>query len=54
MPVTPPEPLIVATDVLSLAHDIPPVVASDRKVTLPTHALVVPAIGNGAVLTVML
>ena len=46
-PVTDPEGLIVATDVVLLAHDVPPAVASERKVVPPVHTDMFPNIGPG-------
>ena len=54
MPVTPPPPLTVATDVLLLVQEIPPVVASVKNDTALTQTSVLPLIGRGAEFTVIL
>lgn len=53
-PVTPPEPLMVATVVLLLAHETPPEVASDTVTTLPMATVVAPSIADGEELIVIL
>ena len=50
----PPEPEIVATDVVPLVHDTPPELASDTCATAPTHSSNCPVIGAGAALTLIL
>ena len=52
-PVTDPEGLIVATEVVLLTHDVPPGVASERKVTPPVHTAMFPNIGPGNGLTLI-
>ena len=47
MPVTAPDPEIVAKVVLLLNHDMPPVLASLRKVLAPVHTRRVPLIATG-------
>ena len=52
IPVTAPEPLMVATDVLPLVQEMPGVVTSLTKVTEPVHTRSVPLIGAGTGFTV--
>ena len=52
-PVIAPEFVIVATDVVLLLQDMPPEVASFSKPTAPTQTVVVPVIGNGSALMVI-
>ena len=51
-PVTTPEAVTVATDVVLLVQDVPPVVASVSTVVAPAHIAVVPEIGATAAFTV--
>ena len=52
IPVTPPDPDIVATLGVLLVHDTPGVVASLTCVTMPVHTVRIPLIGAGVAFTV--
>ena len=53
-PVIAPELVIVATAVLLLVHEMPPLVASLTNPVTPTHTVLAPVMLTGLLLTVIL